>query len=490
MNRPTESPPSHPASPFPHRGVVEGFYGPPWSHADRLWLLEHMGRWGLNRYLHAPKDDPRPRAQWRDAYPAEAMGEFRQLVERGGSAGVDAGFAVSPGLSIQYSSADDVAALCAKLASFRALGARFLGLCLDDVPTRLVHAADRATFSTLGAAHAALARAVAESLGPEVLLWVVPTDYLGTEGTDYLAELAEGVPPEIEIGWTGRTVVSPTIRSDEARARAATLGRRLLVWDNFPVADGPMRNMLHLGPLVGRDADLPDHVSGFLLNPMQHLRASAISLHTAAAYLRDPGGYDPEAAWRAALEELGAGAPEAFALFAAAHRSSALDPEDRDRELEAAWRPLAEELSAGAPSPATCEAVSALLEARAGAAESLRRDLEDTSLGDEIAPWLAAHETETRRMRAAVRAVSGMLQAPDRLARALAFFAFEGQLTRLPPPGPTSYGPRRVLYPQLVSMREDGAGFGADPALVRDRNLADEVVEAVEAWGLRQVSVA
>ncbi len=49
----------------------------------------------------------------------------------------------------------------------------------------------------------------------------------------------------------------------------------------------------------------------------------------------------------------------------------------------------------------------------------------------------------------------------------------------------TSYGPRRVLYPQLVSMNEDEAGFGADPALFRDRCLADEIVRFAEDQALR-----
>jgi hyaluronoglucosaminidase len=476
-------------SPFAHRGIVEGFYGPPWSHADRLWFLERMGRWGLNRYLHAPKDDPRHRAQWRDPYPGDAMDEFRELVERAGRAGVDAGFAISPGLSIQYSSERDLVALTDKFAGFRALGARFFGLCLDDVPTRLVHPSDRQAFGSLGAAHAAVARTVAEGLGGDALLWVVPTDYLGTEGTDYLEELAAGLPPEIEIGWTGRTVVSPSIVADEARRRAATLGRRLLVWDNYPVADGPMRNMLHLGPFVGRDAGLAEYVSGLMLNPMQHARTSAVAVHTAAAYLRDPEAYDPEEAWRAALEELGAGAPDALAAFAAAHRFSALAPDERDRELEACWREIAPALAHGSPSRDACESMIALLESRAAAAENLRTKLADPGLRAEIEPWVDGWVHETQRMRVALRALLGMDTAADRLSRALTLLGFEGQLTRIPTPSTVSYGPRRVIYPQLVSMRDDGAGFGDDAALYLDRSLADEVVGAVERWSVERVTL-
>ena len=43
-------------------GVIEGFYGPPWSDAERRTLLDWMARFGLGTWLYAPKDDPWHRA--------------------------------------------------------------------------------------------------------------------------------------------------------------------------------------------------------------------------------------------------------------------------------------------------------------------------------------------------------------------------------------------------------------------------------------------
>ena len=39
-------------------GVVEGFYGPPWSHGARLDMIKFSGKNGFNIYIYAPKDDP------------------------------------------------------------------------------------------------------------------------------------------------------------------------------------------------------------------------------------------------------------------------------------------------------------------------------------------------------------------------------------------------------------------------------------------------
>jgi len=481
------------SSPFRWRGVVEGYYGPAYTPADRLDWIAKLGRWGMNLYVYAPKDDPLHRAQWRTPYSAEAMAGFAELVRAGDDAGVAVGFAVSPGLSMVYSSEEDRRLLAEKCRRFVDVGSRFVALCLDDVPTTLAHEADRAAFGGLAEAHASVTNALRAALPDDVVLWLVPTDYVGTAPTSDLEQLGERLDPRIEVGWTGRTVVSPTIRAGEAARRAATLRRKLLVWDNVPVSDGPMRPMLHLGPYRGRDPGLAEHVSGVLLNPMQHARASAIAVRTAAAYLADPARYDPEAAWRAACEELGAGARAAFLDFAAAHRFSPSAPDDRDRELEDAFAALRGCTEAGATDVAVraaADALEPLLARRLAAADALHKELADRDLLREIEPWIASHHAETKRMQAALDLIRQAVSGGARLPRVLSFFGFAAR-SAAPSPGPTgphwSYGPRRILYPQLASLRDDEAGFGDDPALFEDRCLADEVVAFATRFALARL---
>jgi hyaluronoglucosaminidase len=438
--------------------------------------------------VYAPKDDPLHRAQWRTPYEAAVLREFAELIERGHGVGVEVGFAVSPGLTIEYASADDVRALQAKFRSFADLGARFFCLALDDVPTALLHHGDQARFGSLGAAHVHLAHAVAEALGADATLWLVPTDYVGTEPTEYLETLGSELAASIEVGWTGRTVLSPTIAVDEAARRAATLRRRLLVWDNVPVADGPMRPMLHLGPYVGRDDGLTEHVSGFLLNPMVQARASAVALRTAADYMRDPRAYDAETAWRAAVAEVGEGAGEAFAAFAAAHRFSPLLPADRDPELEGAVAALRAAIDGRRATEPLLKDLRALLDARVAAAETLRANLADRRLAEQIEPWLISHRAESERMAAAIDLLEALCSDMAPMQLVFAFFRFEGMLTRITPAAMASYGPRRVLYPQLGSMRDDAAAFGADQSLFVDRCLTDEVVKLAERLALERLS--
>lgn len=79
-----------------YRGSIEGFYGTPWSQADRLDHLDYLGAHRMNTYEYAPKDDPYHREQWRDPYPADKLAQLGELVTRARQNKVDFTFALSP----------------------------------------------------------------------------------------------------------------------------------------------------------------------------------------------------------------------------------------------------------------------------------------------------------------------------------------------------------------------------------------------------------
>ena len=65
---------------FHHRGIVEGFFGPPWSMSHRAALFEFGAKRGMNTYLYAPKDDPYHRERWQESYPESEWKELLQLI--------------------------------------------------------------------------------------------------------------------------------------------------------------------------------------------------------------------------------------------------------------------------------------------------------------------------------------------------------------------------------------------------------------------------
>jgi len=271
------------------RGIIEGFYGRPWTWEERRHVGGVLAAAGMDTYVYAPKDDPLHRERWREPYPDAELRAFEELA---GAGALRVGFGISPGLSIDPDSDADRRRLLDKVGQLTGVGVSLVGLLLDDLDPA----------PGLGRAHGALTAWLREQLDPDVELFMVPLHYTGTGPAPYLDELCAEVPPEVPIGWTGRYVVNRTITAADALARReATGGRAPLLWDNTPVNDALMADRLFTGPLRGRDPELSDHLSGYLANPMVQAHASLPALRSAAAWLR---GEDPEAEWeRAAGDE-------------------------------------------------------------------------------------------------------------------------------------------------------------------------------------------
>ena len=94
------------AEPIPMRGIVEGFYGAPWSLEDRLDMIDFCAAHGFNAYIYAPKDDPYHREKWRKSYPKSKLKEIQQLVEKSKEKNVEFIFAISPGLNSEFDKDD------------------------------------------------------------------------------------------------------------------------------------------------------------------------------------------------------------------------------------------------------------------------------------------------------------------------------------------------------------------------------------------------
>ncbi len=304
---------------FPERGVVEGFYGTPWTHQDRLDILRFEGAHSMNAYYYAPKDDPYHRKLWREAYPPEAQQRLSELVETANHNFVDFCFAISPGLTIAYSSEQDFQVLTDKLASVARLGVSCFALFLDDVPQDLQDPQDKAQFKTLAQAHIYLTNKLYKHLKEQSAsnrLTLTPTTYTNEWGSrDYVQELGAGVDPGVPIVWTGPKVLSPAITVDQAREWGGYIHRPPLIWDNYPVNDGATWCRF-LGPLIGRDPHLPGVVRGLVSNPMIEARASMIPLQTIADYLWNAAAYDPAQSETHAVEsQYGPDAPRQLAPF-------------------------------------------------------------------------------------------------------------------------------------------------------------------------------
>jgi hyaluronoglucosaminidase len=391
--------------------VVEGYYGRPWTHEARRDVVRFLGRQRLNTFVYGPKNDPWHRDRWREPYPAAevaALGETARVARR---ARVRFVWAISPVHDVCYACPQDFDALGAKLTQLANAGIRRFALFFDDGGA-LTAPEDVARYG--GTDATALARAQAD-LANRTHRWlrrhglagrplVVPSDYYGTVCRPYHTELARALVRGLPVAWTGPAVLSRRITADAARARRECLpGHPVVLWDNYPVNDVVLSNTLHLGPLDGRDPDLPPELAGYLANPMTQPHASLIPLATIAAYLRKPRAYAADAAWAAALDRV---ATPGVGRLAHQVRSSFIDPDDA-RELAFA----VDAVAAAAMSPGWEPPLARLeVEARddAAAAAAIATAAPTDPLAAEVLPWageLAAHAARTGQAVTLLRAL-------------------------------------------------------------------------------------
>ncbi len=315
------------------KGVVEGFYGRPWTWQERMDILSYLeGQYNL--YIYAPKEDQYHRELWRKDYPESFMKTFEKLVRHGKKKNIEVSLALSPGLSLVYSDENDLNRVCDKFKAFSKIGVTTFCLFFDDIPERLVHESDQKAFSSLANAQSVFTNAVYQKMKGQVenLQFIMcPTLYHGEQVNAYHHELGEKIQPGIEIMWTGRQVCSEKIEAKEAEMISKVFQRPVLYWDNYPVNDSSMAPELHIGPYTGRDANLYQHASGIILNPMSRAYASLIALYNAGEYFEQKEHYDPLNSWKNAIKKLVPQCHEAFLEFAQANMKSPLEKEHSAR---------------------------------------------------------------------------------------------------------------------------------------------------------------
>jgi hyaluronoglucosaminidase len=303
------------------RGIIEGFYGRPWTHAERLDLIRFCGEHGLDTWVHAPKDDPFHRLRWREPYPENELERFAELAREAHRHGVELAYAIAPGLDVCYSRDSELEALLAKCRQLQGTGVRSFQLLWDDIEHALHCPEDQALYGAeerpSAAGQAAFSNRLARELAQPGPLVVCPTGYAGTGNSPYRRVLGPRLDPDVVVYWTGPEVVSLAVRREELDAAVLRFhGHELMLWDNYPVNDFAAET-LYLGPLRGRDPRLAyGRLRGIVANGMVQAVPSKLAIATMADWARDPHGYDPVASFERALRAHGGEVVEALRALA------------------------------------------------------------------------------------------------------------------------------------------------------------------------------
>ena len=295
------------------RGVIEGFYGNPWSDADRKSQFDFYGKNKMNIYVYGPKDDPYHRTKWRENYPDDKAAIIRGLAEAAKKNHVSFVWSIHTGGSISNSEAD-FKAVVKKLEHVYSLGVRNFSIFFDD----------------FGGADADLQVAECNYVWDNFImkhddldrLSMCPTKYNAAyaswnQNDAYLRGLGNGLRKGIEVMWTGAGVADMINQGDLDFFKTATNGMAPFIWLNYPVNDYCIGHML-MGKFYGNDQGdnaFGGKMTAFTSNPMEYAEASKVALYGVADYAWNMKDYNPEANWERAIKYLMPNNAEAYHVF-------------------------------------------------------------------------------------------------------------------------------------------------------------------------------
>jgi hypothetical protein len=270
-------------------GIIEGFFGRPYSWAERADLMRFLKPHGYDFYLYAPKADQRLRRAWREPHSAQEAAAIGAFAAKCRTAGVAFGVGLSP-FELHFDfTVEARAALTDKLAALSDAGCQWLAILFDDM---------RGALPDLARRQGEIVDFIAQRTTARRIL-VCPSYYtddpildrvFGERPARYLSEFGAAIDPAIDIMWTGEEVCSREYSLAHLERVASEIGRKPFIWDNYPVNDGlRMSRRLHLRAVTGRPGAMAAHVSGHAVNPASQPTLSRIPLLSlAASYAQGP----------------------------------------------------------------------------------------------------------------------------------------------------------------------------------------------------------
>ena len=444
---------------IPYRGVVEGYYGIPWSAEARRSLFAFFGRNKMNTYIYAPKDDPYHHGQGcYQPYPQEKAEEIRNLVQEARKHHVRFVWAIHPSDTVhwaQQNGEEQLGGLCRKMEAMYELGVRDFGVLVDDSSGEISSTERQVTLVNYLVEHFIRKH-------PEVNQTVVmcPTGYNRSwADVGALHELGEKLAPEVQMMWTGDTVVHD-ITLPGQRWVNEHVGRPTFVWWNWPCNDfKPGRLSMGRAYGLGTEEEMKRQMSGFVANPMQQAEASKVGLFGVACYAWNITRFDSLGSWEAGIARLYPKHQTAMQIFC--NHNSYLLPNNHGYEREESVRlaPVAQQFVKSLEQEKLDTTAAGVLTREYRSMQDAARELQDGEpvLNEEIGPWLRCFELTGKAGQLAVN----NLIADYTAAQVEAFFELVYTLTAMRNLERPGWQGNRVVMVKDVEV----ASYALTPAL-------------------------
>ncbi|AMN36040.1 beta-N-acetylglucosaminidase domain-containing protein [Clostridium perfringens] len=292
------------------RGFIEGFYGVPWSHEDRMNLMKDTSEYKMNTYIYAPKDDPYHRLSWKELYPEQEAKQIAELAKAGAENNFNFCWTIHPGATLQFTD-EDFDALINKFEQLYSLGVRQFGVLFDDtddwsrgqMQAEWINKIDTEFVKAKG------------DVAPMIVISARYNSAWGPNMDRYFKPFMQTLHDDIQVMWTGHATMSNVSKEVFEWPKVQTgVDKDVAVWWNYPVNDYCDSRIL-MAPLHNLNQDL-DNVSGFFSNPMNQAEASKVALYSIADYTWNTDAFDYMKSWETSIEKFVPEVKEEFMRFA------------------------------------------------------------------------------------------------------------------------------------------------------------------------------
>ena len=314
------------------RGLVEGYYGYPYSVAVKKDLMRFMMRMKMNTYMYGAKSDVYHSQKWEAPYPATLTPQqvknglltqdmIRDIAKTSQDTKVNFIWAIHPGNSF-VGDANVVNRIMNKYSRMYELGVRQFAVFVDDVGVPKSEADCKTNADHLTALQAAIDKKWNNaSASPEARvrpLHFVPQVYtlswVGEADRKRFYNALSKTPDKITIyitGWGVWTVPN----SNDLDVVRKELQRPAAWWWNYPCndnADGQIYpsdmyyNFFEM-PAVDNNAKMPkqlEHGLGIVSNPMQEGEVVKTALFSVADYAWNNAAFDNMKSWNASFSRI------------------------------------------------------------------------------------------------------------------------------------------------------------------------------------------
>lgn len=377
------------------RGLIEGYYGIPWSDMSRKSIMDFGSYFKMNIYAFAPKDDPYHRDLWWEPYPEEPLGVIAELAAFGESRYNHYTWTIAPFKADSKPIREDnketgLAQLIAKFEQLYAVGVRQFGVLGDDV--------GNLPYETVVYVMNEVNKWRREKGDVRELVFCPEgynmDDWAFKDGSE-LNLYDQLFDPDIHIFFTGMSTCSPATKEaiHAFKTRAVTQGVRRdpLFWMNWPVNDIDRESYRRLFMGAGEVYE-PGVVgmSGVLTNPMEEAEASKVSLFATLDYAWNIHAFNDLQSWSDSFAYIEPDVPEALhelAKHMSEVRNGAMPTAGESVELASLIEAF-DRADAAGPADREAAAVRTAYEAIISAADEFTAGTKNKQLLQEMKPYI------------------------------------------------------------------------------------------------------